>query len=314
MKDEQMTDTVMVSLRAKALESILDDCDRYDHDETGGRIIGIFRRTPDGFLHIDVNGVIDAGPKARRSNISFFQDGDYQARIFRQLETTHPELEHLGNWHTHHVNGYPDLSGGDIGTYRRIVNHEKHNLDFFYALLVVAREPNRQNLARYRIRHYILFRGDQNVYEIAPGKVVITEEPVVWPVEHEVEAWSEASCDRVAVRARDNRMIAELFPDLRPYMSRRADTFYWKGPHELIDDSIAQITIAEMTDGPPDQPAYYQVIVKNAPALCSEVVAGLMERRFVSAIQAILVLEKQLNRTLYRAFRKRGSSLEERGS
>ena len=133
-----------------------------------GRIIGVFHHTPDGSLHINVNGVIDAGPKARRSNSSFFQDGDYQTQIFRQLETAHPEIEHLGNWHTHHVNGYPTLSGGDINTYRRIVNHEKHNLDFFYALLVVAREPKRQNLARYRIRHYILFRGDQNVYEIAP--------------------------------------------------------------------------------------------------------------------------------------------------
>ena len=307
MKHERVTDTVTVSVRAKALESIFDDCDRFDHDETGGRIVGIFRRTPDGSLHIDVSGVIDAGPKARRSPTSFFQDGDYQAQMFRQLETTHPEIEHLGNWHTHHVNGYPKLSGGDIRTYRRIVNHEKHNLDFFYALLVVAREPKRKDLARYRIRHYILFRGDQNVYEVAPANVVITEKPVVWPIEHEVEASTEASCHRAAVRARDNRNIAELFPDLRPYMSRRANTFYWKGPHELVDDSIAQVTIPEMTDGPPDQPAYYQIVVKNAPEVCSEVVAGLAERRFVSATQAISILEKQLNRTLYQAVEQRGS-------
>ena len=308
MKHEKMADTVTVSVRAKALESIFDDCDRYDHDETGGRILGVFRRrTPDGPLHVDIRGVIDAGPKARRSNSSFFQDGDYQAQIFRHLETTHPEIEHLGNWHTHHVNGYPTLSGGDIETYRRIVNHEKHNLDFFYALLVVAREPKRKDLGRYQIRHYILFCGDQNVYEIAPANVVITEEPVVWPVEHEAEASTEASCHREAVRARDNGIIAELFPDLRPYMSKRANTFYWKGPHELIDDSIAQVTIPEMTDESPSKSAYYQIIVKNAPALCSEVVAGLTERRFVSATQAISVLEKQLNRTLYQAVEQRGS-------
>ena len=308
MKHEKMADSVTVSVRAKALESIFDDCDRYDHDETGGRILGVFRRrTPDGPLHIDIRRVIDAGPKARRSNSSFFQDGDYQTQIFRQLETIHPEIEHLGNWHTHHVNGYPTLSGGDIGTYRRIVNHEKHNLDFFYALLVVAREPKRKDLERYQIRHYILFCEDQNVYEIAPSNVVITEEPVVWPVEHEAEASTEASCHREAVRARDNRIIAELFPDLRPYLSRRANTFYWKGPHELIDDSIAQVTIPEMTDESPSKSAYYQIIVKNAPALCSEVVAGLTERRFESATQAIRVLEKQLNRTLYQAVGQRGS-------
>ena len=65
--------------------------------------------------------------------------------------------------------------------------------------------------------------------------------------------------------------------------------------------------IPEMTDDRPDHPAYYQIIVKNAPALCSEVVAELTERRFVSAAQAIRVLEKQLNRTLYRAVEQRGS-------
>ena len=96
MKHERMADTVTISMRAKVLGSIFDDCDRYDHDETGGRIIGVFHHTPDGSLHINVNGVIDAGPKARRSNSSFFQDGDYQTQIFRQLETAHPEIEHLG--------------------------------------------------------------------------------------------------------------------------------------------------------------------------------------------------------------------------
>ena len=135
LKDANAT----VSIPSLVLESIFDDCDRYDHDETGGRIVGGGRRGADGSLEVTVTGVIEAGPNARRSSTSFFQDGDYQAEIFRQIESAHPDVEHLGNWHTHHVNGFPNLSGGDIATYRRIVNHEKHNLDFFYALLVVSR-------------------------------------------------------------------------------------------------------------------------------------------------------------------------------
>lgn len=307
MKPEQKARNVTVSVRAKALHSIFDECDRYDHDETGGRILGVCSRTRDRSLHIDVSGVIEPGPNARRSSSSFFQDGDYQAQVFRRLEKAHPEIEHLGNWHTHHVNGLPTLSGGDIATYQRIVNHEKHNLDIFYALLVVAREPRRQGLERYRMRHYIFFRGDENVYEIASADVVITKEPAIWPVEHEAEASTVESSHDVAVRAKDNEIIGELFPDLRPYLSKRASTFYWKGPVRLIDDSIVQVTIPEMTDGLPHETAYYRVIVKNAPALCSEVAEKLTERRFVSASQAIRGLEQQLNQTLYQALEPRGS-------
>ena len=307
MKFEQKARNVTVSVRANALQSIFDECDRYDHDETGGRILGVCRRARDGSLHIDVSGVIEPGPNARRSSSSFFQDGDYQAQVFRRLETVHPEIEHLGNWHTHHVNGFPTLSGGDIETYQRTVNHEKHNLDFFYALLVVARESKRKGLERYKVRHYILFRGDENVYEIAPADVDITKDPIIWPVEHEVEASTEESSRDIAVRARDKEMIGELFPDLQPYLSKRASTFYWKGPVKLIDDSIVQVTIPEMTDGQPHEAVYYQIIAKNAPALCLEVVEQLTERRFVSATQAIRGFEQQLNQTLYQALEPRDS-------
>ena len=177
-----------VTMPSLVLESIFDDCDRYDHDETGGRILGEFRRAADGSLEVTVTGVIEAGPKARRSSTSFFQDGDYQAEIFRQIETANPEVEHLGNWHTHHVNGFPTLSGGDIATYRRIVNHEKHNLDFFYALLVVSRMSGGEAASRYSVKHYILLRGDDAVYEVDPADVIITRKAPVWPLSLKPEA------------------------------------------------------------------------------------------------------------------------------
>ena len=59
---------------------------------------------------IQAKGVIEPGPNARRTRTSFFQDGDHQTEVFRRIEAEDPSIEHLGNWHTHHVNGYPTLS------------------------------------------------------------------------------------------------------------------------------------------------------------------------------------------------------------
>ena len=101
----------------------------------------------------------------RRSPTSFFQDGEYQETIFRKIEAEHTEIEHLGNWHTHHVNGLNTLSSGDIETYKRIVNHEKHNTDFFYALLVVSKNQTFYNRERYLMKHFLFKRGESLVYE-----------------------------------------------------------------------------------------------------------------------------------------------------
>src|SRR6266487_882730 len=124
---------VKVLIAKGVLESIFDDCDKFDAAETGGRIIGTYHKKGPHY-EIEALGVIGAGPNAQRTATSFFQDGEYQETVFRSLEQKHPEIEHLGNWHTHHVNGLQTLSSGDKATYKRIVNHHNHNTDFFYAL------------------------------------------------------------------------------------------------------------------------------------------------------------------------------------
>ena len=93
-----------VTITRGALESIFDECDQYDSHETGGRLIGTYTKHGSHY-DIQLLGVLGPGPQAQRSPTSFFQDGDYQERLFRQIEEKHPEIEHLGNWHTHHVNG-----------------------------------------------------------------------------------------------------------------------------------------------------------------------------------------------------------------
>src|ERR1700730_15426512 len=99
---------ITVTVAQGVLESIFDECDKYDADETGGRLLGTYRRKGSGF-EVNCHGVIGPGPGARRSSTSFFQDGDYQEQVFRSIEAANPEVEHLGNWHTHHVNGFPTL-------------------------------------------------------------------------------------------------------------------------------------------------------------------------------------------------------------
>ena len=307
MTASQRSSSVTVSIPAQALVSIFDDCDQYDYDETGGRIIGVFRGSPDGSIDIEVTGIIEAGPRARRSRSSFFQDGDYQAEVFRGIEAAHPDVEHLGNWHTHHVNGLPTLSAGDIETYMRIVNHEKHNHNFFYALLVVARLADERSLSRYRIRHYILFRGDNCVYEIETPNVIVTQKPLEWHVgeDDRTEPWV---CDHNdATRVKDGVIIPEVFPTFCPYWSKRASTIYWKGTLELIDSSSIEIMVPEMSATAEDEPSHYQAIVKNAPDACAKECRDFGLREFESATQAVTTLEKELNQALYRVATGRSS-------
>ena len=131
-------DNVNLVIPRSALEIVFDECDRYNADETGGRILGTFENRGN-FLTISVTGIIEPGPNAQRTATYFKQDGHYQEQVFRQVEEREPSIEHLGNWHTHHVNGLKHLSGGDIETYRRTVEHQNHNTDFFYALLVTEK-------------------------------------------------------------------------------------------------------------------------------------------------------------------------------
>jgi hypothetical protein len=137
--------------------------------ETGGALIGTYRGSPRTGLFINCDGVIDAGPYARRTRTSFFKDGEYQERMFREIENERPEIEHLGNWHTHHVNGYPTLSPGDCATYHKNVNSLNHNTDFFYAFLVIEK----LGFKRYKTKHFIVYRGNPSEYEIPATQVVI---------------------------------------------------------------------------------------------------------------------------------------------
>lgn len=293
--------TARVVIPARALANIFDECDNYAVDETGGRLIGTYTEA-DGRLLIKVSGVIEAGPSAQRSSTSFFQDGEFQEQVFRGVERDHPNIEHVGNWHTHHVNGFPHLSEGDIATYTRIVNHHRHNTTFFYALLVTAKESSRSR-HRYSARHYLLRRGDAKVYEIDPRRVEITDEPLLWPTATAQSASlgtpapMTSPADVLNQRAHDGAVLRDFYRRLRPFTSPKA-LLYWKGPIELVDGSEADVMVIE--DASKAAPTYALGLSdprNDLKALAEE----LGRLRFPSARAALIHAERACNRALFDA-------------
>jgi hypothetical protein len=258
-------------------------------------------------LVVRATGVIDPGPAARRTRTSFFQDGDYQTEVFRQLEAKDPSIEHLGNWHTHHVNGYPTLSTGDLATYRRIVNHELHNTDFFYALLVTHKNEGRSGLDRYAVRHYVFFRGDSAVHEVASANVRLTHNTGPWPPDaaavgqssDKEDVQGRGSHSRLGVRAQDHSVLRILCPSLQPRLTAQSSTFLWKGPLTLIDGSVLEIKVVEVNGE--DGVHYYPILPQ-----VSENVGQLCERAFHSAGEAVRAVELWMNQRLYESATKGG--------
>ena len=293
---------VRVILPKAALTVVFDECDGFDQDETGGRVIGTYAAEGQQ-LTINVSGIIESGPRARRSPVSFFQDGEHQERVFRDVERQHPAIEHLGNWHTHHVNGLATLSGGDISTYHRVVNHRSHNTDFFYALLVTERHQATSPLDRYSIKHYLFRRGAEEFYEIPPHDIDIVDTPLVWPPARvsEVQASSHnarefgARADRVS----DRDTILELYEGFRPFASPRLG-LYWRGLLELLDGTKLQVVVVEH---PTEKAGKYSVALREAPAFLREVADDLADRDFVSARAALVATERACNRALFHQVR-----------
>ena len=289
---DTLASDIRIRFSKDAMRAVFLECDQYDQDETGGRLVGFYHRKGDA-LNVEVTGAIEPGPNARRSATSFFQDGDHQTSVFRMLESRYPRIEHLGNWHTHHVNGYPTLSGGDHQTYRRIVNNHQHNTDFFYALLVVERNPKGQDLDRYRVRHYVLYRGRNTVFEIPTELVTLVDNPCIWPASNQPAARVLQEYQGSNRHIADQTIFAELYPDMRPFLSKRTRSLTWKGNLQLVDGSTVYVRVAEASKDD------YRVILKSPPIKYHDVAVELAEQLKPSAAQALRNAEIVLNRSLY---------------
>jgi hypothetical protein len=239
--------------------------------------------------------------RAERSPTYFLQDGEYQEKLFRAIEVQHPDIEHLGNWHTHHVNGLQTLSSGDHATYFRTVNHEKHNTNFFYALLVVRK--NRSGEPRYDIKHFVFLRNDKTVYEVPPSDVRIVEAPAL----RAPDADAEGTPDHFAPtaqqppanpeRVKDQEFFCDFYPELKALFSKSAGAPYWKGPLALIDGSHADVVMMENVD---KGNLSYSIVTSCRKPGVEDIVNQYKMRQFRSARHAVLELERDLNRAIYR--------------
>jgi len=300
-------DDIRLELPRAAIEAIFDECDRYNVDETGGRILGTYKNAGRQ-LGISVSGVIEPGPAAQRTQTYFKQDGEYQEKIFRKVEDLVPDIEHLGNWHTHHVNGLRHLSGGDIETYRRTVEHANHNTDFFYALLVIEKKPGQTGLQRYVFKNYVMRRGDENVYEVPASNVTLVDSPLVWPASEthsriqqaarSSEAYARASKKETRPELIDDQeVIAQFFPKVKMLQSKELG-IYWRGKIVLADGSETEVVVLRDTA----EPFECSVTLREPTEALEPVVKTLGKATFPSGRTALIATERVCNAQLVSAF------------
>ncbi|MBI5778299.1 MAG: hypothetical protein HZA49_02460 [Planctomycetes bacterium] len=298
---------IKISICKDVLEAIFDECDKNKINETGGRIVGFFAQQ-DNKVEIKVCALIAPGPNARKSPVSFFQDGEYQEMIFRKIESSYPEIEALGNWHTHHVNGLDALSRGDIETYTRTVNHTKHNIDFFYALLVTSKNDAFFKHGRYIVKHFLFKKGAVAGFEIPHSKIKIIKEPAIFidrgedaderpnkEVLTDTTATSQIAIKQI--RTRDKEIISKMYPDIETFLSKQTNSILWRGNIKLIDDSLVEILIAESILE--DKPLYY-IVVSSPNGQFFKCNKLYMERSFDSAWKALYLFERDLNREIFK--------------
>jgi hypothetical protein len=170
-----------IEIGFEVIQKMQAEIKRNPHSEVGGKFVG-FIHAPIAFcsddqdwrarlaqLHIEVVDYIGSGPRATQSAHYLYPDGEYQERVFREIEAKAPDVAHIGTWHSHHCNGLGALSLGDIKTYHYYANHELHSLDFFLATLAI--DSNIVSTAR----HFVFLRRHAAYYELTRDSISIVK-------------------------------------------------------------------------------------------------------------------------------------------
>ena len=154
------------------------------------------------------------------------------------------------------------------------------------------------------MKHYILRRGDDRVFEIPDSRVKIVKRDLLWPQAPSAPLQSRAlesdpaARDRFGVvpqRAYDRDILAEFYAGFKPYASKTLG-LYWRGLLELMDGTSVEVMLKEDATA---QTPVYSMILKGAPDVLTDTAANLQLERFGSARAALLTAERTCNRALY---------------
>ena len=173
------------------------------------------------------------------------------------------------------------------------MNHEQHNTNFFYALLVVRKTPHCAK--RYEIKHFLFRRDDDSVYEIPDAEVTVVEGPRAKTNSEAVRAADVRSTPVIPERAKDQEFFAEFYPHFKPAVAKQI--LCWKGRLSLVDDSNVEVLAMETVD---DARSSYSIGVIGESADRWKTLKKYEDRSFRSARHAVLSLEGDLNREAFR--------------
>jgi hypothetical protein len=98
-------------------------------------------------------------------------------------------------------------------------------------------------------------------------------------------------------RVRDQEFFSEFYLNLKPIFSRSLGALCWKGKLELIDGSRAEVLAVEHSN---ERDPFYSITITGQSFPLSNGLASYGERTFKSARHAVLHLERDMNRELFR--------------
>jgi len=262
--------------------------------EEGGKFLGTIIENKHQ-LKIKIFSYIDAGPRVSNSQTHIVPDGEHQEYLFRIIEGYDPNIEHIGSWHSHHCNGYPELSPGDIQGYKHNVNDRNFNLNWFFVMLITKVSKH-----GVEAKYYLFQRGSENFYELDKTDVsIVNQEYKYENILREVEqsTYSHRNQNRselpttdyrennrtwenfmMDIRAEDKAWIEKNFRLYRTYRNKKDDSIYWRVNVPLSDRDNLEVTYAYPTKSDVEKHASVVVYYQSQEVLRSKI--DLDENRF----------------------------------
>jgi hypothetical protein len=157
----------------------------------------------------------------------------------------------------------------------------------------VRKTPHRAK--RYEIKHFLFRRHDDSVYEIRDAEVTIVEGPCTKASSESTHAADARPAAVIPERAKDQEFFAEFFPYFKPAVAKQI--LCWKGRINLVDDSNVEVLAMETVN---DAQSSYSIGVIGDSADRWKTLKKYEDRSFRSARHAVLTLEGDLNREVFR--------------